>query len=617
MADRPEPAFYYASKGMDSSTNPALLDAQHFARATNVQIKNQIPTTRPGFHTLRVDNSEEFKSLNVQGASFFNPAKGQSAQSFASDLSSIVVSAGGQKFHLVIEDARPGIATASVRNVTGAGLAHDPKWHLSYLSQCENYMIACDGNGDTWIWDGSSAPRFSKGFNTITPEESELPNGATVSIYAHGRICMVTDARRILTGNIIHEDGSDSSDSILKTSEQIYWASGAWFAPPSSMGNVLAAGILPEQNTQHGHGDIMFHCEDGVFSLNINVFPRTAWSDQVLVKHVLLDTGARGPYALCLLNGDQFFRSRDGIQSLRSAAAQPQQMGNPLHPISEQVNIWFDNDFEAYLDFASVSRWSKERRLFCTTQHEVEGFRRYARGICSLNFATAPVTNSGAWEGLWVLPPEAARPIQMVNGIFNRRDRLVVIAEDCNGENAVGEFGPDLTDDVRPDGSRRRISCQLTTREMSHEALFVTKAAHVGILYLRGIRGLLDWGVWVRKGSTGNWTYWRSGKIDARVEPTGDWSEQLQGGTSQDADVPLGVFPQRLRNERSYQFLVRWRGHCGVEGLRIDASPGDSNDGQTPKIPLQVRELEDLGIYQYDDFENASDSNRWEDLTPK
>lgn len=614
MPDQPEPAFLYPVQGMDSTSNPALLTQQQYARATNVQIKNQLPTTRPGFHVMDIAGDEGFRDLNVQGACFYNPAKGQSAQSFAEDLSSVVISAGGLQWFLKVDDAQPGVAKGIIENVTGDGLAHDAKWHLSYLAQCENYMVAGDGNGDTWIWDGSNPPFFSPGFNTVNPPASRVPNGATCFVYAHGRICCVTDARKILTGDIIHGAGNASSENILRFEEQIYWATGQYFSPPSSMGNILAVAILPQQNTQHGHGDILWHCEDGVFSLNINVFPRDSWSDQVLVKHLLLETGARGPYALTLFDGDQYFRSRNGVQSIRSAAAQPQQMGNPLRPMSEPVDVWFKNEFEAYLDFCSVVKWAVERRLYVTTGHSVDGFRRSAAGIVVHNFATTVSSNVGGWEGMYVLPPEAARPIQMVNGIFNRRDRLMCISQSAAGENTIGEFGQDLTADVLSDGTRRRISCQLMTREMNQDRLFMSKAAHFGILYLRGIEGLLDWGVWVRGGSTGNWTYMRSGKIDNKVDPTGDWEYELQGGEPYDVQIPLGRIPDGLRNERSYQFLVRWRGYCSFEGISFLGTDGGSKDGVTPQVPLPVTEIARLNAYDYDDLENASDENRWEDI---
>jgi hypothetical protein len=613
----PEPAFLYAVKGMDSASNSALLSQQSYARATNVQIKNQLPTTRPGHALFKTSGAEGFEDLNVQGASFYNAAKGQSAQTFAEDLSSVVIAAGGLKFHLKIEDTAPGVATAAMVNVTGDGLQHDAKWHLSYLAQCENFMLACDGNGDTWVWDGSNPALFSPGFNTEEPEDSRVPNAATCPCYVHGRISIIVDARKVLTGDIIHGKGKDNSKNILKFTDQVYWATGQWFSPPSSMGNILAVGILPEQNTQHGHGDLMVHCEDGVFSINLNVYPRESWSDQVLVKHLLLETGARGPYALTLFDGDQFFRSRNGVQSLRSAAAQPQQMGNPLHPMSEEVDVWLKNDFEAYLDFASMVKWARERRLFCTTAHTVDGFRRSAKGIVVHNFATTTQGGSGAWEGLWTLPPDAANPIQMVNGIFNRRDRLLCISEGNDGKNRIGEFGQDLRDDVMEDGTKRRISCQLVTREMSHETLFTTKVGHLGILYLRGVEGVLDWGVWVRTGNTGNWTYWRSGKIDNKVEPTGDWEYELQGGEPFDVDLPLGAIPKSLKTSRTYQFLVRWKGYCSIEGLAFIAAVGDGEDGKTAQVPVPVTEIERLNDYSYSDWENSSDENRWEDNLPK
>ena len=131
---------------------------------------------------------------------------------------------------------------------------------------------------------------------------------------------------------------------------------------------------------------------------------------------------------------------------------------------------------------------------------------------------------------------------------------------------------------------------------------------------MRNIEGELDWGVWVRRGASGNWTPWRDGKIVARVFPEEDWEFSLEGGDPQDKDVPLGVFPEAIRTEnpRTVQFLIRWVGYCSVEGLKLDSTAGDVDDGQTTQVDQPIVRLEVLSNFDYDDFENASDDNRWE-----
>lgn len=625
MPDPQEIALQFVAGGMNAALNPSNVPDAQYARATNVELRNQRPTTRRGVKVLpftgtTAADQKNFQCENFQGATFYNPAKGQSQISFAKDDARIMCSVGGRRFEVLPKEVQPRSNEVLVEEVTGVQRS-DPNLHTAWWYQAENFVIVQDGQAPAWIWDGFDDPFQSEGMNTVDKEKSEIPNAGSVGTYAHGRIIQVINARQVIVGDIIHKANLTDSINILKTTEQEYWATGSSFGPPSAMGNILAIAILPLRDLQHGHADIMLHCEDGIFSLNINIYPRTGWVEQALTKHVLLETGARGAYAVALYDGDQFFRSRHGLQSLRSARGESQLLGNPLNPISEEIETFIEKDYEAYVGFTSVTKSAVARRLYMTVDPWVKGRFRGSRGVVSLNFApVGSAETNRAWEGLHTYPPQIESPIQIVNGVFNGRDRTYMFARGNDDKNRLVEFSQDLDNDILEDGTEERISCQLITKMLVGHSLFSEKQHTQGTWYISGVRGLLDWGVWVRNSECDNWTYWRQGQECVQADDCCDDTEKkcnLNDFCARDIDLMLGEMPKDVKNSRKLQFLLRWKGVAAIEGLKIGFSVGDPSDGggkvassdACPRICLSERQE-----CEYNDYEYSFSENRWEEV---
>ena len=623
MPEFQEIAVAFAAGGMNAALNPTNLPDHQYARAVNIQLRDQRPTTRRGIKVLPFSSTlakeqEYFQCENFQGGMFYNPSKGQSSVSFAQDASRMMMSVGGKRYQVIQKESQPRINTVTIKEVKGLDDGN-PDLHLSWWYQAENYAIQQDGQGDTWIWDGSNDPFFSKGVNGADKEQSQLANGATAGTYVHGRIVQIVNARQVIVGDVIHKSNQTSAENILDTTEQVYWATGSYFNPPSSMGNIVALGILPLRDTQHGHGDLMLHCEDGIFSINLNIFPRDEWVNTPMVKHVLLETGARGPYALALYDGDQFFRSRHGLQSLRSARGESQLLGNPLNPISEEVEVWLNNDYEAYVAFTSVAKWATDRRLYLTVDPWLESKWRGSRGIVGINFApVATASTQRAWEGLSTFPSEVKSPIQMINGVFNGRDRMYMVCRGEDDKNRVVEFSQDLRHDILEDGTEKRISCQFITKAMVGQNLF-SKANHtVGIMYLTGVEGLLDWGVWARNNECDNWIFWRGDQACVQSDDCCDEEDSCNFNDfcPQDLELNLGEVPESLKLSRKIQLLIRWKGVASLEGFKLKFNPGDPEEGSGEVAGSAACPQKCLSERQdciYNDYEYSSDEDRWEE----
>lgn len=605
----------FAADGVNDSVYPGLLTRNSVARMTNCRLHKQFPTTRHGFKALPLGpDANEFRRLNIQGATFYNPTLGQSQQSFGPDQASIVCSAGGKKFHFSF--GANDIVSCSDETHDLAGVADS---HLAWIFQAENYIICQDGISDTWIWDGVSPAFTSPGYNTKVPEASRLANSATVGAYAHGRILQVIDGKKIIVGDIIHKGFLSSPKNILETTEQVYFATGSFFSPPSNMGEVLAISILPLRNTQHGHDDVIIHCKYGIFSLKIDHYPRTQWTELAVSKHLLLDTAASGPYAVILYDGDQMFRSRYGIQTIRSAAANADTVGSPQQAISEPINSLMNADYQPLLRFASMSKWVKEHRAFCTTGLWIEGAHRGGRGIASINFNPqgSYSSNSRSWEGLWTMPHGYSRPVQILNALVGDRDRLFVLCTEPSGNvkdgdrewnNSLVEVISDQKFDLMEDGVRKQISSQVVSRFFPKEDLVSVKEFHDGRIVFGDVHGPLEWGVWVRADESDPWTLWTSKKWCGPGDCVG--AECLTEGKAYRLVMNLGDFPDSIKNSTQLQALIRWRGYASLQAVRVGLEVSDSDDSPFPDCS-GLEEVTELTPCDFDDFEYSLEQPSW------
>jgi hypothetical protein len=567
--DKAQLAWESVMGGMNSADPPDKIATNQVARMVNCAIIDGLPTTRPRVRVVPLsgDGSEVVSVGNIQGSIFHNPAKGQGGIRLSEENPMLALAVSGRKFSVHL---RHGTSMkADVVEITN-GLFTNSALHLVWWSAWENLLLAQDGNAKCFIWDSANPATFSRGYNTIDKPASEVPNGGTVMSYAHGRGVSVVNSRFVLVSDSLHRTDQSSSSNLRQFQEQVYWATGQYFLPPSAMGNITAAALLPLRNTQHGHGDLIVHCEDGAFSLDLNVFPREKWSEVPMLRHALLKSGATGPYALAVRPSDQVFRSRHGIQTLRSAASEDSG-AEPNPTVSEAVRTWLDTDFQPWLRFASVEMWVSGKRDFCTTQPIVRGAHRWHRGalVRNLNPSAGITGEAPAWEGLWTLPSQAAGIIQFMSGIFGGKDRMLAWCRGADGRNRLVHFTRETGDDMLEDGTTKPIEAQVITRVIDAGEWWNVKEFLNGTLYLQKMQGLVKWSVYIRPEGAMRWYPWRSGEVDVQrggLEMNGPGSASLVLGNVPDE---CGPNHKPVNVSGGLQCLIIWTGVAQVRGLRV------------------------------------------------
>lgn len=605
--------------GMNASDPPMLIATNQVAEMVNCRLENGLPTTRYGSRVTPITGSasEVFAGANLQGSIFFNPAKGQGGIVLAADNAQLVVAAGGSKYSVKL-NGRKDNTTAALVDVT-AGNVTSNQLHLAWMVQAEDRVVTQDGQSPAWIWDGMNPSRFSTGYNVANQEQSMIPNGGTVMVYAHSRLVTVVNAHFILVGDQLFATDQATASDVERTTQQTYWATGPSFIPPTSIGNIMAAEVMASPGeTNDGTGNVWFHLEDGLFAINLNVFPRSSWSSTPMVKTALKIPGASGPYAVTVVNGDQIFLSTRGLMSIQWAMGQ-NTINNPISSFSEQVSLWLKADYRPWLRFASLNEWTKMQRLMVTTQPIVQGRYRWHRGFAVNNLLVTKTTvTPAAWEGLWTLHPQAAGVIQFVNGIFSSEERQFAWCRGTDDRNRLVEFCPHLRQDVKEDGTRLDIPCQVITRGMDAGAFWRKREYSKGRLYFRIIRGTIKWGVWLRSADCPEWIFWKAGTATNPI--TAD-SFHLVQNEPRPLVIPLGKLPALSTGAsnaeaRYVQALVRWCGFASLENLELSYGQKDLIDENVNPSNFSYT-FTAANSRQYDAFEyTVSETPRWVSTAP-
>lgn len=569
--------FEDAKGGMNAYDPPNKIRTNQLARMVNCEIVDGLPTTRMGARVVPLSGSfsDFVKEAPFQGSIYYNPAMGQGGIELAAANATLAAGLGGRKI-LVNINGRKGRAEAVARDISG-GIYSNAQNHLVWISQWEDLLIVTDGESRTFIYSPTGGASVSLGYNTVEKLKSEIPNGATVLAYAHARGIAVVNSRQVIVGDNLHRTNLTSSANLRQFTEQAHWASGQYFTPPTAMSGINAAAVLPLKNTNNGQGDVIFHCVNGGFSVRLNVYPRSKWAETEMVQIAFTSGGATGPYALAITVGDQIFRTADGVQTYRSAAATSEPEGNPLQTLSPEVQTWLAADYPRWLRFASVNVWGKQRKSFFTTGPIVRGSRRWHRGIISRNTDVSLTTANtpAVWEGLWTMPPQMRGVMQLVNGIFDREERQFAWVRGDDDQNRLVEFSPTFREDILEDGTAHPIRAQAITRAIDAGKWWLAREYQEARLYLRNLSGEVKWGVWFRPLESPSWQFLNAGSVT--VPDFSDDPFDLSASEPQAIDIPLGKIPDTCRpdskkksNEsRSVQFLVRWSGYCSFEGIRV------------------------------------------------
>lgn len=388
------------AEGMNRGREPELLAEQQAALLRNASVRGGRVSSRP-----RIVKRTNLPVGLMQGAAVF-PATSQ-----------IVVSVNG-RVHVIDPQRWTSVEKTSNSN------RNSSKQPRVWFCETAGTLVMQDGQSRPFLYDGADFRRANG---------DEVPVGRAMA-FSNGRLAVVVGTGKDVRLGDIRQPEHQSE---LKFTETYSLLGGGDFSFPSQ---VRALAALPVIDTGSGQGALIVGCDNAVFTLKTQITERDLWGE-VGFQTVLLPTrGITGGNAVVAVNQDLYFRSSDGLRSIRTSTADYSAPG--LAPLSVEVRHRLDYDCQFLLQDASVVCF--DNRVLATHSPFIYGPRSLAQGILALNFDTisgrgqkSPPVFDGEWDGVIVA--------QLFTGIVNGTERCFVLGRDVAGANAIYEILPETS----------------------------------------------------------------------------------------------------------------------------------------------------------------------------
>lgn len=523
--------------GMNRGREPELISEQQAHYLRNVSTRGGRVRSRPRF----VKRATLPTGL-LQGGTVFNRH------------SRILVSIGGK-----IHELDP--ATWAVTEKTGADV-NNPKRPRVWFCETPGTLIIQDGQSYPFLYDAADFRRA---------EPDEVPVGRAMA-FANGRLAVVVNGGNDVRLGDIRKPAHQSE---LKFTETYNLVGGGDFAFPSE---VLALAPLPVIDTGSGQGSLIVGCRDSVHSLKTQITDRSMWSEVAMQTIVLPNRGITGANAVVAVNQDLYFRSSDGLRSVRTSTADYSAPG--LAPLSVEVRHRLDFDTPWLLQDASVAYF--DNRLLCTHSPFVYSSRSLSQGLVSLNFdalssrgmKSAPCYD-GEWDGLIIA--------QIFTGNIRGVERCFVLGRDISGVNALWELLPEV---AQPEGDEP--TQVIETRMLFGDSPGTIKNLRRCDVQFSDIRGGLTARVYFRPEKYPYWVEWDTFTVDS--PGAREWGSKAQPQhrslmstrTPPDgSDLNTG---RLLTVATGFQVRVEWEGFARLDYLQVfqartDTLPYADNQG--------------------------------------
>lgn len=510
--------------GMDASSDPTLVGQSAVAYLRNVSIRGGRAKSRP-----RTRKVMSITSGKIQGAGAFN------------ERGVLLVSIDGKVYEI-----RPDVWTATEKtDSTTRGNPNRPRhWY-------------CETIGSIVIQDFQSAPLIYDGSDFRKAKDDEVPVGGAMC-FSNGRLAVVTGIGKSVRIGDIRQDAHQSE---LKFTETYFLTGGGDFSFPQP---VTALHSLPVIDTSTGQGSLIVGCRGRVFSLKTQVTSRDLWPDIGFQTEMFPNVGITGQTAAAAVNQDLYFRSVDGVRSLRTTVGDFESPGQT--PISREMAHRFDYDSDHLLDYASVV--SFDNRLFVTHSPIHYGNRGINLGLAVYNFDT--LSKSGqksppVFDGEW----DFAQIAEIVVGNFGGRQRCFVIGRDAAGANGIWEIFREADEPVAITEAPEHV---LTTRSLVGAGIDAYKALRRCDVWLSDIKSNVNLKVYYRAGQYPFWVLWDEFSVGVGTPAAWSRPRPLQRNPLSTHTVPEGFDEQTkqpLAQGFSFQIRLVWTGQCRVDFIQL------------------------------------------------
>jgi hypothetical protein len=283
-----------------------------------------------------------------------------------------------------------------------------------------------------------------QGHSSSPPINSTYTVGTTSSTTTFTIPVAVTSAGK---GGFVSRFNAGQDSDLLRFTENTFLNEGGSFAPTGKVGRITGLVFLPVQDTSTGQGDLIAFCERGAVTFQVSA-PRDQWKNLQGFQRVLFDNIGSTSDSIIPVNGDLFFRSREGngIRTYRNARAEADGYGQT--PVSAEIDPVLKQDTQWMLDRVSFANFDNRLLMTCLPKQYP---RRAATPESAAEFAEEPVPTlydgiavldfqsvstgrgkaAAVFDGVWT----GLRIYKLVQGTFDGEPRCFAV---CQHEDATG-----------------------------------------------------------------------------------------------------------------------------------------------------------------------------------
>lgn len=581
----------YPATGIHSVNSPVFFDQSGAGRfidtTVNLRIHEGRWRTRYAVREIEITGDEAavsaWRAAHTQAAIWYAPRSGQGAHYLGVGVGRIIESAAGALYCLTPDGH--GMRVTDISN----GMVAKTSLRLAWLCQGENYVIRTDGVSPTQIYNGKEVVG-SPGYSALAKTAARFPNKAGPTVYAGGRFYTTLFGRRIYVSDSLHQLNQSDASDLLKFTDQTYDYINVFFAPPADSGDILALTTTVNAgfDNSRAQGEVLAFC-DGPSAWGVALgIPRTEWPTAKMRFQRSVETGATGPNAFFVRDGDIIMRTSRGIETMNLLARERAAIGNPVIDLGADIRRHLHRDAEDALIFASMVNPSRWDRLYCTIGPVISGPRHWHMGWVTANWnpTLERSPNSFAWEGINTVPADIGRVVQFLSFREDGTSRVLALLDKRDGQSkGLAEITQLEMHDETADGTPKPIQWSILTRRLSSGGLFQTSTPAEMLGWLGDMRTEVNLKISYRTNRQREW------KIHTvkRFQLVGESGDVACGNG--DRSIHLGKPLPDARGVQWVQFLIEGTGVCSPSfALNITNAAGLSNEGEGDCINVESDE---------------------------
>jgi hypothetical protein len=465
----------------------------------------------------------------------------------------IVASISGRLFQY---DASGAFA---VTELTG-GDVNSPTLAQAWFVQAEDTLVIQDDQSKPFLYDGATLVRAG---------DNQVPVGGPMA-YGNGRL-WVAHGSAYVGGDLAYSNPAYGRKTVLYFTENTFLNEGGAFAVPAQLGTITALAFVAQQDTANAVGGLMVFTNSSIQEFDAPV-DRTIWKDlqQPLQRFALIEFGSFSPI-VTPVNGDLFFRARDGVRSFYFARREFGGWGNT--GIGNEVERVQAKDDELLLNRCSSVNFDNRMLMTCQPQLSPSGV--FHRALMSLDFDIVSGMRDKqppCWEGVWT----GLKILQILTAVVLGKRRCFAFVIGADNKIELWE----LSKDERFDNGDVRIACAIELRSMNAKAPFVPKRLESADMSLDHIVGNVMMTVRFRPDLYPSWVMWHNwGECaeyqlcddDVCATTLPDFQEEnvARRGIGQPADCQDCQKCIVVRDGYEFQVRVEWTGHLRIKRFRI------------------------------------------------